>query len=63
MARISQKGLHEPNAKAVPMWMQDLTSLGVTKTPTFFVNGRSLLNFGPEQLAALVAEEVAKVKK
>ncbi|MGR6800043.1 DsbA family protein (plasmid) [Sphaerotilus sulfidivorans] len=43
--------------------MQDLTSLGVTKTPTFFVNGRSLLNFGPEQLAALVAEEVAKVKK
>lgn len=43
--------------------MQDLTSLGVTRTPTFFVNGRSLLNFGPEQLAALVAEEVAKVKK
>jgi protein-disulfide isomerase len=43
--------------------MQDLTSLGVTRTPTFFVNGRSLLNFGPEQLASLVAEEVAKVKK
>ena len=39
----------------------DLTALGVTKTPTFFVNGRSLPSFGPEQLAALVAEEVAKV--
>ena len=41
--------------------MDDLTALQVTKTPTFFVNGRSLPSFGPEQLAALVAEEVAKV--
>ena len=43
--------------------IEDLTALQVTKTPTFFVNGRSLLSFGPDQLAALVAEEVAKVKK
>ena len=43
--------------------IEDLTALQVTKTPTFFVNGRSLPSFGPEQLAALVAEEVAKVKK
>ena len=42
---------------------EDLTALEVTKTPTFFVNGRGLPSFGPEQLAALVAEEVAKVKK
>ena len=41
--------------------MDDLTALQVTKTPTFFVNGRSLPSFGPEQLATLVAEEVAKV--
>lgn len=41
----------------------DLTALQVTKTPTFFVNGRSLPSFGPEQLAGLVAEEVAKAKK
>jgi protein-disulfide isomerase len=41
----------------------DLTALKVTKTPTFFVNGRSLPSFGPDQLAALVAEEVAKVRK
>ena len=40
--------------------MDDLTALQVTKTPTFFVNGRSLPSFGPDQLAALVAEEVAK---
>ena len=42
--------------------MDDLTALQVTRTPTFFVNGRSLPSFGPDQLAALVAEEVAKVK-
>ena len=38
-------------------------ALGVKQTPTFFVNGRSLPSFGPDQLAALVAEEVAKAKK
>lgn len=43
--------------------IEDLTALQVTKTPTFFVNGRSLPSFGPDQLAALVAEEVAKLKK
>ena len=43
--------------------IDDLTALQVTKTPTFFVNGRSLPSFGPEQLAGLVAEEVAKAKK
>jgi protein-disulfide isomerase len=43
--------------------IEDLTALQVTKTPTFFVNGRSLPSFGPDQLAALVADEVAKAKK
>jgi protein-disulfide isomerase len=43
--------------------IEDLTALQVTKTPTFFVNGRSLPSFGPDQLAALVAEEVAKAKE
>jgi protein-disulfide isomerase len=43
--------------------MEDLTALEVTKTPTFFVNGRGLPSFGREQLAALVAEEVAKARK
>lgn len=43
--------------------VEDLTALEVTKTPTFFVNGRSLPSFGAEQLQTLVAEELAKVKK
>jgi protein-disulfide isomerase len=43
--------------------VEDLTALQVKQTPTFFVNGRSLPSFGPDQLAALVAEEVAKAKR
>lgn len=43
--------------------VEDLTALQVTKTPTFFVNGRSLPSFGPDQLAALVADEVDKAKR
>ena len=43
--------------------LEDLKALQVSRTPTFFVQGRSLPSFGPDQLAALVAEEVAKVKK
>lgn len=43
--------------------VEDLTALQVTKTPTFFVNGRALPSFGADQLAAFVKEEVSKVRK
>ena len=43
--------------------VEDLKALQVTKTPSFFVNGQPLQSFGAEQLAALVAQEVAKAKK
>ncbi|WP_066271838.1 DsbA family protein [Hydrogenophaga palleronii] len=43
--------------------VEDLTALEVTRTPTFFVNGRGLPSFGREQLNALVAEEVAKARQ
>ncbi|WP_439587110.1 DsbA family protein [Hydrogenophaga sp.] len=43
--------------------VEDLTALEVTRTPTFFVNGRGLPSFGREQLAALVAEEVARARR
>lgn len=43
--------------------VEDLTALEVTRTPTFFVNGKGLPSFGREQLAALVAEEVARIKR
>lgn len=43
--------------------VEDLKALQVNRTPTFFVNGRSLPSFGPDQLAELLAEEVAKVRR
>ena len=42
---------------------EDLKALQVTKTPSFFVNGQPLQSFGAEQLAARVAQEVAKAKQ
>jgi len=56
--------IEKPGMQAVlKQDIEDLTALQVTKTPTFFVKGRSLPSFGPDQLAPLVSEEVAKVKK
>jgi protein-disulfide isomerase len=40
--------------------MRDGQSLGVTKTPTFFVNGRMLMRFGEPHLRALIDEELRK---
>jgi protein-disulfide isomerase len=60
----ARKDMENPGMQAVLQQdMEDLTALKVTKTPTFFVNGRSLPSFGPDQLAELVAEEVVKAKK
>lgn len=39
---------------------RDGQSLGVRQTPSFFVNGRKLTQFGESQLKALVAEELKK---
>jgi len=39
---------------------KDGTSLGVRRTPTFFVNGRELTRFGEAPLRALIDEEMKK---
>ena len=39
---------------------KDGQSLGVTKTPTFFVNGRQLARFSQQDLRALIEEELGK---
>ena len=39
---------------------RDGQSLGVTKTPTFFVNGRQLARFSQQDLRALIEEELGK---
>jgi len=42
---------------------KDAVSLMVRATPQYFVNGRELKNFGYEQLAALVRDELAKAEQ
>lgn len=37
----------------------DVTAAGIQQTPTFFVNGKPLIEFGPQQLYDLVTNEVA----
>lgn len=37
----------------------DVQTLGIRKTPSFFVNGKPLPSFGLSQLKSLVAEEIA----
>ncbi|WP_043309908.1 thioredoxin domain-containing protein [Pseudomonas sp. ML96] len=56
--------MHTPAVDAVlQLDMQDVKAVGVQGTPTFFVNGRPLDEFGPEPLRLLVESEVAKVGK
>lgn len=46
--------------RAIEQDLEDARTLGVSKTPEFFVNGRPLPSFGYEQLKDLVDEELAK---
>lgn len=45
-------------ASKVERDMKDGQSLGVSKTPTFFVNGRMLMRFSPQDLKSLIDEEL-----
>jgi len=49
--------------KVLELEAGDLAALKVERTPTFFVNGKPLLNFGDKQLADLVASEVKAQKR
>lgn len=41
----------------------DVKALEVTRTPTFFVNGQPLTEFGPRPLYEMVKREVEKARK
>lgn len=57
----AQQDVNLPVVQAViDQNMADASALKVNKTPGFFVNGRTLQDFGYAQLAALVEEEVRK---
>lgn len=45
-------------AKILAQDAADVAALKVTRTPGFFVNGKPLVDFGSNQLKALVDQEV-----
>lgn len=49
-------------AEIVRQDMEDLKKLEVQKTPSFFVNGEPLLEFGEEPLRALIDQQLAKAQ-
>ncbi len=53
----------DATAKLIAIDLADAKALDITKTPTFFVNGKPLPSFGYEQFQKLVADEVAAAYK
>ena len=72
-AAAKAAGLDEKKARAAlaspkvtAMMKQDVAdgeALKIPGTPTFYVNGRPLVDFGPQQLDAMVAAEVQAIRK
>lgn len=55
-----RRDMNDPSVlNIVQQDIEDANTLGVHKTPTFFVNGKPLPSFGYEQLKALVDAELA----
>lgn len=56
--------MHAPEiANLIAQDLADGETLKVNKTPEFFVNGKPLPSFGPEQLKILVADELNETKQ
>jgi protein-disulfide isomerase len=56
----------DPNPAAIKGLLaregEDIIALKVERTPTFYVNGRPLTEYGPQELMDLVASEIQRVK-
>jgi protein-disulfide isomerase len=60
LARARQDAGGARADRVLEMDGEDVVALKVARTPTFFVNGRELSQFGPNELLSLVKQEVAK---
>lgn len=59
----AREDMHLPAIDAMlAMDMKDVKSIGISGTPTFFVNGQPLSEFGPEPLLRLVRDKVQEVR-
>jgi len=60
LERVKNSVAQNQFAAKVERDLQDGQSLGVSRTPTFFVNGRRLMRFSREDLKALIDDELRK---
>jgi protein-disulfide isomerase len=61
VARARKAANADSVSKMLALESEDLVALKVERTPTFFVNGKLLVAYGPQPLFALVKEEVGKI--
>jgi len=60
----AKRAAHDKQADSVlRVEAEDIVALKVERTPTFFVNGRPLMNYGPEPLMNVVSEEVSRARE
>ncbi|MDQ8022713.1 MAG: thioredoxin domain-containing protein [Moraxellaceae bacterium] len=60
----ARRDMNDPDIAArLKQDAEDIVALGVRQTPTFFINGKPLRNFGRDGLAAQVAEEAARTAR
>ena len=60
MTRARQDAVSDDVTGVLEQDIADVEKFNVSKTPTFFVNGQELIDFGPQQLADAVSEAVAE---
>jgi protein-disulfide isomerase len=63
MARARKDAASSEAGELLRQENDDIVALKVERTPTFFVNGKPLVDFGAEPLMKLVADEVAAAKQ
>jgi len=62
MERLKEDMKSPDITKIIQQDMEDVKALKVSKTPEFFVNGKPLPSFGPEQLQKMVRDELASAQ-
>ncbi|MBM3268020.1 MAG: thioredoxin domain-containing protein [Candidatus Sericytochromatia bacterium] len=63
LAKVRADAKDPAIARLIAQDLADARTLGVTKTPEYFVNGRPLPTFGYEPLKQLVDEEIRRVRR
>ena len=61
--RARQDAAKPEHDEVLKQEIADIKAVKLNRTPTFFVNGKPLAEFGPEQLVALVQAEVDAARK